>query len=145
MEDEDNGYENTKKLREANDSNVPALAFCENDWYWPAINELKALFEAYNGTTFDEATNKTPAQISENEKEARAAFDKVLEDHGGTKLNTDADSSNGDQYWGSTELSAEYGSYIRVGKRYIGAQADTPKKDNATKRYIRCIKQIGVF
>ena len=127
VEDEDNGYENTKKLRDANDGNVPALEFCEN------------------GTTFDDATNKTPAQISENEKEARAAFDKVLEDHGGTKLNTDADSSNGDQYWGSTELSAEYGSYIRVGKRYIGAQADTPKKDNATKRYIRCIKQIGVF
>ena len=145
VEDEDNGYENTKKLREANDSNVPALEFCVNDWYWPAINELKALFEAYNGTTFDEATNKTPAQISENEKEARAAFDKVLEDHGGTKLNTAADSDNGDQYWGSTELSDKYGSYIRVGKRYIGGVGDEPKKEKTDKRYIRCIKQIGAF
>lgn len=139
--DKDDGVGNTAKMITANDGNVPALDMCVNGWYWPAINELKALFEAYNGTTYDSATKKTPDQITDAEKTSRAAFDKTLTDNGGTALNVA--SGNGDQYWGSTELSEKYGSYLRVGKLYCGEVADTPKKTASDKRYIRVIRQIG--
>lgn len=140
--DEDNGVANTTTLIKEGEEKVPAIKLCKNGWYWPAINELKALFEAYNGTTFDKATNATPDKITDAEKTAREVFDKVLTDHGGVKLNT-ATTGNGDQYWGSTELNDLYGSYLRFGKRYCGALADTPIKTATNKRYIRCIKQIG--
>lgn len=139
--DEDNGVANTATLMKEEET-VPSIKLCKNGWYWPAINELKALFEAYNGTTFEKATNATPDKITTNEKTARQIFDKTLTDHGGVKLNT-ASSGNGDQYWGSTELNELYGSYLRFGKPYCGVVADTPLKTATNKRYIRYIKQIG--
>lgn len=140
--DSNDGAVNTAMLQQAADGNVPALSYCVDGWYWPAINELRALFEAYNGTTFDAATVAAPSGISEAEKASRTAFDATLTEHGGTALNTASQSATGDQYWGSTELSDEYGSYLRFGKLYVGTLADTPVKTGASKRYIRVVKLI---
>lgn len=138
--DKDNGVANTSTLMKIGEKEVPAIAFCKNGWYWPAINELKALFEAYNSTTFDQASIEIPDKITDAEKTAREAFEKTLTDHGGTKLNTAATTDNGDQYWGSTELSNTVGSCLRFGKKNEGTDA---KKTKTDKRYVRCIKQIG--
>lgn len=138
--DKDDGAANTKKLMEANDGNVPALALCKDGWYWPAINELQTLFEAYNGTTFEMSSNQQPNNITAEEKASRVAFDEMLTRYGGTKLNMAADNDNGERYWASTELDADYGWYIRMGKPTVGSDA---KKTGTTTRYIRCIKQIG--
>ena len=144
---EDNGVENTSTIMaSAEAADVPALESCTDGWYWPAINELKQLFEAYNGTTFDEATNANPNAITDAEKEARAAFDQLLTDNGGTPLNTADESGTGDQYWASTEFdeaNPAYAMYLRFGKPYCGSVADTPKKNVDSKRYVRWIKQIG--
>ncbi|MDE5963725.1 MAG: hypothetical protein K2G58_06875, partial [Alistipes sp.] len=95
-----------------------------------------------NGTSYDDATGKVPEQINEAEKAARAAFDKLLTDNGGTALNTAAENNNGDAYLASTELTAEYITYFRFGKKYIGTVDDAAKKTGKT-RHGRCVKLIG--
>lgn len=140
------GAANTALLKEsAEAASIPMLAFCESHgegWYWPAIDELTALFEVYNGTSYDDATGKVPEQINEAEKAARAAFDKLLTDNGGTALNTAAENNNGDAYLASTELTAEYITYFRFGKKYIGTVDDAAKKTGKT-RHGRCVRLIG--
>lgn len=143
------GSANTLTLRaSAEAASIPALAFCDSHgegWYWPALNELQALFETYNGTTYSSATKAVPANITEAEKASRAAFEKVLADNGGTALNTAAETENGTDYWSSTEQIASgvaYGSSFRFGKPYASGAGDQLKKTNATKRYVRCIKVV---
>lgn len=138
------GAANTALLKEsAEASSIPMLAFCEahgEGWYWPAIDELTALFETYNGTSYADATNAQPKDISEYEKTARAAFDKLLTDNGGTALNTAAANNNGDAYLASTEASDANCHYLRFGKRSVGTDA---VKNKQPTRYGRCIKLIG--
>ena len=142
------GQANTALLRASEEAaSIPALAFCDDHgegWYWPALNELQAVFEAYNGTKYSASTNAVPKDINEAEKASRAAFDKVLTDNGGTAINLAGDEVNGDAYWSSTEQTKEgvvYGSSFRFGKRYASGAGDKQVKTNAT-RYIRCCKVV---
>ena len=98
-------------------TDIPAIAWCAEvgeSWYWPAKDELIALYDAYNG---NHSSSLIPNELSEEEKAARAAFDKALTDNGGTILNEQADNANGDSYWASTETSdGSKAFYIRFGK-----------------------------
>lgn len=143
--DENDGKANMAKIREFvgdHTADIPAFAYCEElgeGWYWPAASELQDLFAAYNGTTFETATGAQPVNISDAEKTARAAFDKLLTDNGGTALNTAADNNNGDQYIASTETSATTCNSVRFGKPALNA--DTAK--NGTARFIRAVKLVS--
>lgn len=144
------GAANTELLRASEEAaDIPALAFCDQHgegWYWPSLGELQTLFEAYNGTTYDEATKSVPASITDEEKAARAAFDKLLTDNGGTAMNLAAESENGDAYWSSTEQiyqEVTYGSSFRFGKAYASGGGDQQIKTKSS-RYVRCIKAVTV-
>lgn len=113
-------------------------------WYLPARHELYELFKAYNGVGHEDAgfTNARPAAISDPEKQARAAFDKLLTDLGGTIINTaDPEGSDGESYWSSTETEdGLYAYYIRFGK-----WADSSGKKSGNTRFVRCMYQVGDF
>lgn len=138
------GAINTAAIREfvkASPEDVPALAYLDGlgeGWYWPAIDELQTLFETYNGTKFSDATNQKPEKISDAEKEARAAFEKVLTDNGGDKINAAADDNNGEQYLASTEVDNLQVYSFRFGKR--AKNTDTGK--TGTTRMVRGVKLV---
>ncbi len=123
-----------------------AAGYCKSlgeGWYLPARYELYDLFAAYNGIAFegDGFTNATPDKISDKEKMARAAFDKLLTDLGGTIINKAAETGNGESYWSSTEN--EDGAkawYVRFGKWGCDVGAKT-----GTSRFVRCMYQVGDF
>lgn len=136
------GAANTAILKaSAEASYMPILSFCEahgDGWYWPARDELEAVFEAYNGTTFDNATNQQPGSITDAEKAARAKFDGLLTANGGTVMNAAADNNNGESYWASHEKSETLACYVRFGKRSYGEDG-TKTREN---RYGRCVKVV---
>ncbi len=143
------GAANTSLLLASDEaSSIPALEFCSSHgegWYWPAMDEMVTLFETYNGTSYDAATKSEPANITEAEKEARARFDRLLTDNGGTALNTASETDRGDQYWTSTEQTftdgVTYGSSFRFGKAYASGAGDMMVKTKAT-RYVRAVKAV---
>lgn len=144
------GAANTELLRASEEAaDIPALAFCDQHgagWYWPSLSELQTLFEAYNGTSYEEATRTVPADITDEEKAARASFDKLLTDNGGTAMNLAGETENGDAYWSSTEQTYKevtYGSSFRFGKAYASGGGDMQVKTKSS-RYIRCIKAVSV-
>ncbi len=136
------GAANTAALKQSSQANnIPMLDFCESlgeGWYWPATQELQTVFEAYNGTSFDNATNAVPANITAEEKASRAKFDALLTANGGTIMNEAGDSANGDGYWASQENSATEACYIRFGKRSYGKDGVKTKET----RYGRCVKIV---
>ena len=122
-----------------------AAGYCKSlgeGWYLPARYELHELFAAYNGVGFGEDgfTNAVPDAISDREKQARAAFDKLLTDLGGTIINKAAATGNGDSYWSSTESDAENAWSVRFGK-----WADAAYKKSGTGRFVRCMFHVGDF
>lgn len=141
--DKADGSVNTAAIREFvkdNSSDVPALAYLDalgEGWYWPAINELQSLFEAYNGTSYNAATNAKPNDLTEEEKAARAAFDALLTGNGGVELNKDA-TGNGEQYLASTQVNGTEVYSFRFGKRNINE--DTGK--TGTTRMVRAVKLV---
>lgn len=142
--DKSDGQANTDAIRAfVKDSydDVPALAYIDGlgeGWYWPAAYELQALFEAYNGTSYDNATNSKPDGISEDEKSSRARFEQVLADNGGDKINAAAGSGNGEQYLASTQVDAKQVYSFRFGKRSLNN--DTGK--TGTTRMVRAVKLV---
>ena len=136
------GAVNTAILKASEEADsMPILSFCEahgDGWYWPARDELQAVFEAYNGTSFDGATNQQPGAITDAEKAARAKFDGLLTSNGGTVMNAAADNNNGESYWTSQEDSATKACYVRFGKKAYGTDGT---KTNAN-RYGRCVKVV---
>lgn len=107
-------------------------------WYLPAVNELNELFDAYNGIghedpSFVAATIET---LTDPEKMARAAFDKMLTDLGGTVIDATT-SGNGQSYWSSTEYDDQNVYGVRVGK-YL---QDKWKK-SGTARFVRCVRRV---
>lgn len=147
----DDGAANTATIKaSAEAKDIPAIAFCSSmgeEWYWPSLNELVEIFNVYNGVVYDPpAKSKVPAEITDEEKAARAAFDLSLTTYGGVVMNAAADTKTGDRYWASTELQDEkgtYGSFMRFGKAYMSSIADTPGKGKSGDgRYVRCIRKI---
>lgn len=99
----DDGAANTAAIKtSAEAKEIPAIAFCSSlgeEWYWPSLDELVEIFNVYNGVAYNpDEKSKVPAEISDEEKEARAAFDLSLTTYGGTVMNTAAESKNGDRY-----------------------------------------------
>lgn len=123
-----------------------AAGYCKSlgeGWYLPAVRELHELFAAYNGVGFGEDgfTNAVPDAISDREKQARAAFDKLLTDLGGTIINKAAATGNGDSYWSSTENEdGTKARYIRFGK-----WAEDAGDKTKTGRFVRCMFHVGDF
>lgn len=142
VNNEADGAVNTAKLKASVEpDSMPVLSFCQehgDGWYWPARYELQAVFEAYNGTKFEEASNERPGKITDIEKAAREYFDGLLTSNGGVVMNTAGDTSNGDSYWTSHEADETTACYVRFGKRLYGADG---KKVNAS-RYGRCVKVV---
>lgn len=140
------GAANTALLKQsAEAASIPMLAFCEQHgegWYWPAVDELKVLFEAYNGTSYADASFAQPKDLLPEEQAARTAFDKLLTDNGGTAINTAAQNNNGDAYIASTEITATNCDYVRFGKKYIGSEGGGATKTGTT-RHGRCVKLVG--
>lgn len=123
-----------------------ALQFCDamgEGWHLPNYAEAENLFETYNGLRFDNkkgaASQKAPSQITQAEKDARAAFDAVMTSIGGVLLNTQAETENGDSFWLCSENSAGTNAYyFRVGNPGYNHGAKT-----STARFARCIKVVN--
>lgn len=139
----DDGADNYAKIKEfvKDDTSVcPMIAYCNSlgdGWYIPAANELKALFAAYNGTTWSGAEVKTYASLNATEKANRDAFDAILTGAGGVVID-DHSQTNGDQYLASTEMSATEVNSVRFGK--VSLNNDTAK--TGTSRYFRAVKLV---
>lgn len=67
-------------------ANIPILEYCKDGWYLPARNEMEAVFTAYNGGP-SQSIGVKPDAIKQEEKDARAAWDKILTDNGGDVMN----------------------------------------------------------
>ena len=123
-----------------------AAGYCKamgEGWYLPAVRELHELFAAYNGVAFggDGFTNAQPGAISDKEKQARTAFDKLLTDLSGDIINKGAENNNGESYWSSTENEdGTKAYYIRFGK-----WAEDVGNKTGTSRFVRCMYQVGDF
>ena len=139
-----NGYANTALFTApaAND----AVAYCQSlgeGWYLPARDELWELFDVYNGIGHADPdfASVVPDKLTEVEKAARAAFDKMLTDLQGDVINEAAGSGNGESYWSSTENAAGDKAYwVRFGK----SGADAGNK-TATNRLVRCMRTVGDY
>lgn len=139
-----NGYANTALFTApaAND----AVAYCQSlgeGWYLPARDELWELFDVYNGIGHADPdfASVVPDKLTEVEKAARAAFDKMLTDLQGDVINEAAGSGNGESYWSSTENAAGDKAYwVRFGK----SGADAGNK-TATNRFVRCMRTVGDY
>ena len=149
--DHDNGKVNVEAMK-AKDPTLamfPAAKYCddlEGDWYMPAFNELKVLFEVYNGTTWDERTEATPDKITDAEKAARARFDNYILSvyPDGVKLNRQKETDNGDATWSSNQRDNEPDK--RVYRLRWGKAADTggtSYKHSTSKSLARCIKVVS--
>ena len=116
--------------------NYPAMMHCEalgEGWYMPAIEEWQEIYDLWNGGGDKNIANET----------ARAAFDLMLTDLGGTPMNPNPETTqNGQSYWSSTEMSDNNANayYLRFGN---WAEAGAVKR--STARLTRCIKTVGTL
>lgn len=139
--DEEKGFDNTDLIVAYGTATNPIslIESLGDHWYIPAQNELIAVFEAYNGTSADDATVATPDSITDAEKAARDTFDSYLTAQGGRAINTSDASASGDSYWSSTEGSSGTMVAIRFGTYgNLGGMNKTK-----TTRLIRAVQIIG--
>ncbi len=120
-----------------------AFNYCKEmgeGWYLPSKQEMIQIFEAYNGTSVGEATIANPIDISQEEKDARAAFDaKLMAIEGGRAMNEADQTAAGDSYWTSTEATGVNVFWVRMGKYAIDGGAKY-----STARKVRCVKKISL-
>jgi hypothetical protein len=143
---EEDGLANTNILKSlGNFDQYIAAKYCADmgeGWYFPSRREVQALFEAYNGTSWGEATNEVPANITAEEKSARAAFDAALTSlPNGVALNTAAETENGESIWSSTESDTAPANawWVRFGKPAVSAGIK-----RSTTRTVRAIKIVTI-
>ena len=112
------GASNTAILKaSAEASSMPILSFCAEHgegWYWPACNELLAIYEA------------------------KSYVEPALTLNGGDVLGTDQYWSS-TEFNADYPL---YAAHVKMENGYIGAPADQIKKTGATRRYGRCVKVV---
>lgn len=142
LTDPEDGEANTQKMREsAIAANIPILEYCKDGWYLPARNEMEEVFKAYNGGS-SQSIGLKPDAIKQEEKDARAAWDKILTDNGGDVMNEKAGDTAGDSYYTSTEADdASKVFYVRFGQWNPGLTGAKYAKTPA--RYVRCIRKIS--
>lgn len=141
LTDQADGEANTRKMKESGIAvNIPLLEYCKDGWYIPARNEMEEVFQAYNGGP-SQSVGAKPDAIKQEEKDARAAWDKIFTDHGGDVMNTKAGSTAGDSYFTSTEAEdASKVFYVRFGQWNPGLTGAKYSKSPA--RYVRCIRKV---
>ena len=112
------GASNTAILKASSEaSSMPILSFCAEhgeDWYWPACNELAAIFEV------------------------KSSVDETILANGGTAMGTDQYWSS-TEFNANNPLLA---SFVKMENGYIGAVGDGAKKIKDDKRYGRCVRKI---
>lgn len=112
------GASNTAILKaSAEASSMPILSFCAElgeTWYWPACNELAAIFNV------------------------KTAVDAALSVNGGTAMGTNQYWSS-TEFNAENPLLA---IHVKMDNGYIGGVADGVKKTGSTKRYGRCVKVV---
>ncbi len=122
-------------------ANIPILEYCKDGWYIPARREMEEVFNAYNGGASQTPGSK-PNAIKQEEKDARAAWDKILTDNGGDVMNAKAETTAGDSYFTSTEAEdATKVYYVRFGQWNPGLTG--VKYSASPARYVRCIRKIS--
>lgn len=141
LTDQEDGEANTRKMKEsAMAANLPALEYCKDGWYLPARNEMEEVFRAYNGGP-SQSVGAKPDAIKQEEKDARAAWDKILTDNGGDVMNAKAGNTAGDSYFTSTEAEdASKVFYVRFGQWNPGLTGAKYAKSPA--RYVRSIRKV---
>lgn len=142
LTDQEDGEGNTKKMKESSiAANIPILEYCKDGWYIPARREMEEVFNAYNGGASQTPGSK-PNAIKQEEKDARAAWDKILTDNGGDVMNAKAETTPGDSYFTSTEAEdATKVYYVRFGQWNPGLTG--VKYSASPARYVRCIRKIS--
>lgn len=123
-------------------TNVYAVKYCADlgeGWYLPVKRDIEQLFKCYNGTSFSDATEKVPAEITDAELICRNRFEGALESIGGDRLNMMGNNENGTTSWVCKEKAVDKAVYFRWGKR---CYADG-KKDG-TSRTVRCVKTVVI-
>lgn len=121
-----------------------AAGYCTSmgeGWYLPALGELNELFDAYNGIGHEDPSFVAAniEALTDPEKMARAAFDKMLTDLGGTVIDVTT-SGAGQSYWTSTEYDDQNAYGVRFGK-----YASDKWKKSGTARFVRCVRRIGNY
>ena len=111
------GAANTAALKASSQAaDIPMLAFCANlgeGWYWPACNELNAVYHV------------------------KAVVDDALKANGGDEFSEDQYWSSTE-----FESAPKYASHVRFDRDYVGAAADQINKTGSTKRYGRAMKSV---
>lgn len=143
LTDQEDGEANTRKMKEsAVVANLPVLEYCKDGWYIPARNEMEEVFKAYNGGP-SQSVGVKPNAVKQEEKDARAAWDKILTEHGGDVMNAKAGNTAGDSYFTSTEAEdASKVFYVRFGQWNPGLAGAKYAKSPA--RYVRCIRKVSM-
>lgn len=141
----DDGYNNTQALAALpTASEIPAVGYCMakgTGWYWGGRKDMEQLFETYNGTLLAEISPDVPGAISDYEKACRSAWDKLVQDAGGTPINTAGATENGDSYWVCRETSSgDKAFYVRYGKPVAWSSANAAKTGS---RYVRAIRSVS--
>lgn len=136
--DKNDGYVNTEKMKGcAFSSAIPVLQYCTDGWYIPSINEMNDVFEAYNGGKAS-ASGLDPSQITPEEKEARAAWDKLFTDRGGDVMSSDPAVA----HWTSTEdFDPSKAFFMRFGKWESDKVGSKYMKEPT--RYWRLIRKVS--
>ena len=108
----------------------------------PASEELAELFDAYNGIAHDDpafVANNAEA-ITDTEKSAREAWDKLFTDRGGDVMNSNLTTI--DVYWTSTESAdPSKAFFIRLGQ--WEADKTGSKYQSKPTRYWRLVRKVS--
>ena len=118
---------------------IPVLNYCHDGWYVPAIEEMNDVFIAYNGGPAS-APGLKPDAITDTEKSAREAWDKLFTDRGGDVMNSNLTTI--DVYWTSTESAdPSKAFFIRLGQ--WEADKTGSKYQSKPTRYWRLVRKVS--
>ena len=125
----------------------PMVKACDDieggDWYLPAVNELKSILEAYNGTPYDQATTGVKhTGLPEPEKTARENFDKILMGIGGNQLNLSYGTLKSTSCWSSSWTEDAKAWWVRWARVTCSSSLFTYYSETEGHR-ARCIKKVN--
>jgi hypothetical protein len=141
-----NGPANTATLMALGGSNYPAANFCNNlvtggfdDWYLPAINELKVCYvnlkpgTANNVTTLASGENPNSIPVRTT---AYTTSDPAQTTVAAFQITTGAESFTNNSYWGNEKATSSYyrGYYMSF---YNGYRGDRTKTSSLRVRAVR--------
>ena len=145
----DDGQANVEYLKSIDETleKFPMVKACDDieggDWYLPAVNELKSILEAYNGTPYDQATTGLKhTGLPEAEKTARENFDKILLSIGGNQLNLSYGTLKSTSCWSSSWTEDAKAWWVRWARVTCASSLFTYYSATEGHR-ARCIKKVN--